>query len=361
MSTAVNAVKIALLQINPHGRRSRRQRPADCGRRARGASRRAPSWPSRRSSRSSAICRAICCSAPASCAAAGTSLATLADDAAGRPPVLVGLPEPNPIRRRTSALQHRRAAARRPRRPALPQGAPADLRRVRRGPLLRAVPRTRRCSSSAAAGSASASARTSGTIATSGSGGATTSIRSRSCSHAGADAIVNLSASPFSVGKHAPARRDARQHGRASIDVPVVVREPGRRQRRPRLRRPQLARSTPTARSSRAAAPSHADVVICRSRRERRRSRRRRRPAAEVGDLATRSCSARATTSASAASRAPSLGLSGGIDSALTAAIAAEARRRRPRARRPDAVAVFEPRQRRRLARARGTAWASPR
>ena len=60
----------------------------------------------------------------------------------------------------------------------------------------------RRSSSSADGGSASASARTSGTIATSGSGAATTTIRSRSLSRAGAQAIVNLSASPFTAGKH---------------------------------------------------------------------------------------------------------------------------------------------------------------
>ena len=45
------------------------------------------------------------------------------------------------------------------------------------------------------------------------------------------------------------------------------------------------------------------------------------------------------------------LGLSGGVDSALTAAIAAEAVGAGPRARRADAVAVFEPGQRGRLAR----------
>ena len=46
------------------------------------------------------------------------------------------------------------------------------------------------------------------------------------------------------------------------------------------------------------------------------------------------------------------LGLSGGIDSALTAAIAAEALGADQRARRADAVAVFEPGQPRRRARA---------
>ena len=44
------------------------------------------------------------------------------------------------------------------------------------------------------------------------------------------------------------------------------------------------------------------------------------------------------------------LGLSGGIDSALTAAIAAEALGAAARPRRADAVALFEPRQHRRCA-----------
>ena len=48
------------------------------------------------------------------------------------------------------------------------------------------------------------------------------------------------------------------------------------------------------------------------------------------------------------------LGLSGGIDSALTAAIAVEALGAGSRARRADAVALFEPRQHRRCAGAGG-------
>ncbi len=68
-------------------------------------------------------------------------------------------------------------------------------------------------------------------------------------------------------------------------------------------------------------------------RRRRRHLRSRRRGAARAADRSsrrsrrsgTRSSSARATTRASAASRSVVLGLSGGIDSALTAAIAADA------------------------------------
>ena len=151
-------------------------------------------------------------------------------------------------------------------------------------------------------------------------------------------AIVNLSASPFSVGKHrlreqmlgsmaAQAPRAGRYVNQVGGNDDLVFdgrssafNAAGATDRaRPRLRRRRRHLSISTRSADRS---------------------RRRRIRREVGDLATRSCSARATTSASAASRRVVLGLSGGIDSALTAAIAAEARRRRPRARRPDAVAV---------------------
>ena len=71
----------------------------------------------------------------------------------------------------------------------------------------------RRVLESAAAGSASASARTSGTTAISGSAAATTTTRSRSCPQAGAQAIVNLSASPFTAGKQALREEMLGQHG----------------------------------------------------------------------------------------------------------------------------------------------------
>ena len=138
---SVPRMKIALLQVNPTvgdlAGNARLILDALASRRPRAA----PISPRRRSSRSSAICRAICCSVPASCGGAGTVLDELARDAAGLPPVLVGLPEPNPSDEGRPLFNTRGAAARRPRRQALSQGAAAHLRRLRRGPLLRAVSR----------------------------------------------------------------------------------------------------------------------------------------------------------------------------------------------------------------------------
>ena len=66
---------------------------------------------------------------------------------------------------------------------------------------------------------------------------------------AGAQAIVNLSASPFTAGKQTPAREDARPSG-PEIRPAGGLREPGGRQRRPDLRRPQrrLRRAGPHVR-----------------------------------------------------------------------------------------------------------------
>ena len=57
---------------------------------------------------------------------------------------------------------------------------------------------------------------------------------------AGADAIVNLSASPFTARQARAARGDARRAWRVNHRVPVVYVESVRRQRRPGLRRTQL-------------------------------------------------------------------------------------------------------------------------
>ena len=93
------------------------------------------------------------------------------------------------------------------------------------------------------------------------------------------------------------------------------------------------------ARRSPAAARSTRDVVICDL--DDGRADRRRPPISTPNRRSgARSCSARATTRASAASARAVLGLSGGIDSALTAAIAAEALGADQRARRADAVAL---------------------
>ena len=134
----------------------------------------------------------------------------------GLPPTLVGLPEPNPSDEGRPLFNTAALARRRPRRPALSQGAAADLRRLRRGPLLRAVPR--RADPRASAG------RRLGISICEDIWNDRDFWKRRRYHHdpveelvrAGAQAIVNLSASPFSAGKHAPPRGDARQHGAPS-------------------------------------------------------------------------------------------------------------------------------------------------
>ena len=294
-------MKIALLQINPTVGDLARQRAADCRRRPRGGrARRRP----RRHARTGA--RRL----PAARSAAQrrlrrAKLEQLHDARArardGLPPVLVGLPEPNPSDEGRPLFNTAALARGGTRRAALPQGAAAHLRRLRRGPLLRAVPRRADPRRSAAGGSASASARTSGTIATSGSGAAITTIRSRSsCAPAPrrSSTCRRRRSRPAST---AGARRCSAAW-RASIGVPIVVRQPVRRQRRPRLRRPQLRvqrrADAPIARGR----SFDADVVDLRRRPGGRRSRRRRTSSSSPRSGA-RSCSARATTRASAASR----------------------------------------------------------
>ena len=118
-----------------------------------------------------------------SCAAAGSALEQLARDARRSATDARRPARAESVGRRTAAVQQRRrccAAAAID--AALPQGAAADLRRLRRGPLLRAVSRRADARPRRTRASASASAKTSGTIATSGSGGAITTIRSRSSS-----------------------------------------------------------------------------------------------------------------------------------------------------------------------------------
>ena len=61
---------------------------------------------------------------------------------AGLPPALVGLPEPNPSDEGRPLFNSAALLRGGARRAALSQGAPAHLRRLRRGPLLRAVSRT---------------------------------------------------------------------------------------------------------------------------------------------------------------------------------------------------------------------------
>ena len=153
---------------------------------------------------------------------------------------------------------------------------------------------------------------------------------------------------PFGVavhgGKAASARADAGPHG-AEIRPAAGVREPGGRQRRPDFRRPQR-RLDAQGRPVRARAGASREDVVVVDLDARRRHRRRGRFRSPRPRSGTRWCWGCAITPARRASRKVLLGLSGGIDSALTAAIA----RRRPgpgeRAGRDDAVALFEPGQR---------------
>ena len=118
--------------------------------------------------------------------------------------------------------------------------------------------------------------------------------------------------------------------------APQFRRAPARRRRRPRSGRPTPigtgtcsgSRSTP--RTRRRASSPHAAAP----------PRHRRAPRRAARSSGTRSSSARATTSRRTASGRSILGLSGGIDSAVCAAIAADAIGAGPRLRRVDAVAV---------------------
>ena len=161
------------------------------------------------------------------------------------------------------------------------------------------------------------------------------------------------------LGRQAsPARSDARQHGRQARPA-RAVREPGRRQRRPRLRRPQLG-------------------VQRRGRADRARPRvrhRRRRSSISTTSTPLAPCSGPAGRSgnlgrarARHARLRPEVRLLVGRARALgrhrlraDGRDCRRGRRTRPRARRADAVAVFEPGQRRRLARAGRAASASRR
>ena len=264
------------------------------------------------------------------------------------PPMLVGLPEPNPSDEGRPLFNTRGAAPRRPRRAALPQGAAADLRRLRRGPLLRAVPRR--------ADPRRRRARALGISICEDIWNDRDFWKRRRYHHdpveelvrAGAEAIVNLSASPFSAGKHRVREEMlgsmARKHRRAAR-----LREPVRRQRRPGVRRPQLRASAPTARRSRAAASFEADVVDLRSRSSAAPIGPPTDLDAGIGDLAragARHARLRAQVRLRArrarAVRRHRLGADRG-DRRRGA-------RRRQRARRADAVALLEPRQHRRFA-----------
>ena len=315
----------------------RAARGARAGRRPR---RDARSW------RWSATCRAICCSSAGFVRRSWDVLGRAG--ARGRRPA-AGARRPagtEPVRRRTAALQHRGAAARRPRRSALPQGAAADLRRVRRGPLLRAVSRRRRCSTSAAARL--------GISICEDIWNDRDFWKRRRYHH---DPIEELVArrrhrhrQPVGVAVHrrqAPAaRRDARQHG-AQAPRAGRLRESVRRQRRSRVRRPQL-RVQRRRRADRAR-------TLVRRRRRHLRSRRRSADRAargrgrRVGNLA-RAGARHARLRAQVRLHAASCSVSRAASTRRSPPPSPPKRSARERARRADAVAVFEPRQHRRRA-----------
>ena len=159
-----------------------------------------------------------------------------------------------------------------------------------------------RRSRSPAARSPSPSARTSGTTPISGPSSVTAATRCTSSSQAGAELIINLSASPWERGKEArraghAAARGARRKGAARAG------QHGRRQRRADLRRPQRGaqRAGRTHRAGRELCGGLArrrcrSRVACHSRRRPRCPRTRR------SSFSARSCSACAITCASAAS-----------------------------------------------------------
>ena len=279
---------------------------------------------------------------------------------------------------RGRAGERLRAALRRPRRRPLCQAPPAQLRRLRRVPLLRArrplpgdAPARRRRRTDA-------SARTSGRTAarsrwprapTSGSSCASTAARTSGCKSYTRDEL---------------AARRAREAGAA-----LGLREHGGRSGRAGLRRRQPDRRRP-GRAVLARAPQFAETLLIvdldlpaghrrfhRAGRCQRRHayagrahHRLRRAAAEptsrcrspssTGSTPTPSstrpsCSAPATTSPRTVSASVALGLSGGIDSALVATIAVDALGADCRPHRRDAVGVLVGPFRQRRGRARRT------
>ena len=271
------------------------------------------------------------------------------------------------------------AAARARRRPGgggLPQDVPAQLRRLRRAALLPDRPEPGAVRARRRARRASRSARTSGSPAR----------RPPTEALAGAQVIVNLSASPYHAGKGARARADAgpararqprrggllqpgRRPGRAGLRRPQPGDRPGRRGGGPRAavrggarpsatvdpgaagrRRACATRATAPAcagAASAGATPASRSSSALAELRRRRRARRGARavaepllePEAEVyAALVTRAC---ATTWTRTASSAWCSALSGGIDSALVGADRGRRAGRRARDLRVDALALL--------------------
>ena len=214
----------------------------------------APRSSSSPSSRSAATRRATSSTSPSSSTARGARSPSSPRPAEWSRGValVVGFPEAAPGAPAARRLQLRRADRRRPRRRGRAQVAPADLRRLRRDPLLPpGRPLHRRGRGAFPSGSASPSARTSGTTSASGTARATRAIRSRSSRGPAPRLVVNISASPYAIGK--PALRErmlaASARGPRRADR---LREPGGRERRARLRRRLDARRARRRASSRA-------------------------------------------------------------------------------------------------------------
>ena len=274
------------------------------------------------------------------------------------PPVLVGLPEPNPSDEGRPLFNTRRAPARRRDR------ASGSARRCCR-PTTSST-RTATSSRFTARRSSSSAARRLGISICEDIWNDRDFWKRRRYHHDPIEELVRAGArrdrQPVGVavrGRQAPAARgDARQHG---AQAPRAARctSTSSAATTTSCSTAAAARSTPTARRSPAAASFDADVVVC--------DLDARTPIAPPADVDVESEIWRALVLGTrdyarkcGFSRAV-LGLSGGIDSALTAAIAVEALGAGPRARRADAVALLEPRQHRRRAGARARTSASRR
>ena len=230
-------------------------------------------------------------------------------------------------------MQRRRRVPRRARDRPASQVPAADLRCVRRRSLLRAGARRSRRWTSAASAWACTSARTCGTSA---------DVRPRRLYHR--DPIAELAeqgASCSSISRRARSRSDKaevrrrpgarRRHGARPV---FLLRQPGRRQRRDSCSTGTRWRATRPARSCSAGATSRrtCSSTTCRTGRwpasvraggARRVAPRERHD--HRGRLEGPGPRPAATTCASAGSRGRVLGVSGGMDSALTACLAVEA------------------------------------
>ena len=221
----------------------------------------APISPSPLSWRWSATCRAICCSAAASSRRAGSSCEPLARELADGPPILVGLPEPNPSDEgrplfNTAALLRGGRIEQRFRKALLPTYDVFDEDRYFEpfhGAQVLDIGGTRL-----------------GISICEDVWNDRDFWKRRRYHHdpieelvrAGAQAIVNLSASPFTAGKHALREEMLGSMARKSRRA-ARLRESVRRQRRSGVRRPQLRLRRRRARRSRAAAAFDADVIVC--------------------------------------------------------------------------------------------------